>query len=377
MTSTIGIPIKLLNEAQNHVVTLEITSGQVYRGKLIEAEDNMNVQLKDITVTARDGRVSHLDQVYIRGSHVRFFIVPDMLRNAPMFRSRGVRGRGVGMARGRATVNRARGQRGSELPLATPYYIATVPIWHDSISPSHDILQEWSTEWLSSEAAEVVQNIGAWVVVVRKPPGQQANNEEGVVSLDKIRQTLTTIHKVHTRHRDTSNKYNALDSEPILLVLGMSQPLRPLLEISNDEWEDLCQDCGGWEWIDGEATGKNGFGENVGLERLKEALEANEWDSGIEDTDDKDDLENELGLGDIRFRDEQLELETDSTGMHEAILTHDQDGGQGDSEGDMQVQKLESMMLKMQALKEKGAALPDEERRKLAAKAVREIMKSM
>jgi small nuclear ribonucleoprotein D3 len=72
----------------------------------------MNVQLKDITVTARDGRVSHLEQVYIRGSHVRYFIVPDMLRNAPMFRSRGTRGRGVGLARGRATVNRARGVRG-------------------------------------------------------------------------------------------------------------------------------------------------------------------------------------------------------------------------------------------------------------------------
>lgn len=41
----------------------------------------MNVQLKDITVTARDGRVSHLEQVYIRGSHVRYFIVPDMLRS--------------------------------------------------------------------------------------------------------------------------------------------------------------------------------------------------------------------------------------------------------------------------------------------------------
>lgn len=64
-------------------MTLEITSGQTYRGKLIEAEDNMNVQLKDITVTARDGRVSHLEQVYIRGSHVRFFIVPDMLRFVP------------------------------------------------------------------------------------------------------------------------------------------------------------------------------------------------------------------------------------------------------------------------------------------------------
>ncbi|KAF1921324.1 Sm-like ribonucleoprotein [Ophiobolus disseminans] len=108
MTSTIGIPIKLLNEAAGHIITIEITSGEVYRGKLLEAEDNMNVQLKDITVTARDGRVSHLEQVYIRGSHVRYFIVPDMLRNAPMFRSRGTRGRGVGLARGRATVNRAR-----------------------------------------------------------------------------------------------------------------------------------------------------------------------------------------------------------------------------------------------------------------------------
>ncbi|KAK4076028.1 hypothetical protein Trihar35433_2588 [Trichoderma harzianum] len=121
MTSTIGIPIKLLNEAQGHIITLEITSGQTYRGKLLEgttplsmaqSEDNMNVQLKDITVTARDGRVSHLDQVYIRGSHVRFFIVPDMLRNAPMFRSRNVRGRGVGLARGRATVSRARASGG-------------------------------------------------------------------------------------------------------------------------------------------------------------------------------------------------------------------------------------------------------------------------
>lgn len=40
----------------------------------------MNVQLRDVTVTARDGRVSHLEQVYVRGSHVRMFIVPDMLK---------------------------------------------------------------------------------------------------------------------------------------------------------------------------------------------------------------------------------------------------------------------------------------------------------
>lgn len=81
----------------------------------IIAEDNMNIQLRDITVTARDGRVSQLDQVYIRGSHVRFFIVPDMLKNAPMFKGAGpggLKGRGIGLGRGRATV--ARAQQGKE-----------------------------------------------------------------------------------------------------------------------------------------------------------------------------------------------------------------------------------------------------------------------
>lgn len=34
-----------------------------------------------------------------------------LTRNAPMFRSRTSKGRGVGLARGRATVNRARGQQ--------------------------------------------------------------------------------------------------------------------------------------------------------------------------------------------------------------------------------------------------------------------------
>lgn len=34
------------------------------------AEDSLNISLREITVTARDGRVSQLEQVYIRGSMV-------------------------------------------------------------------------------------------------------------------------------------------------------------------------------------------------------------------------------------------------------------------------------------------------------------------
>lgn len=72
----------------------------------------MNVQLYKVTQTNRDGKTQQLEQVYLRGSHVRFFIVPDMLRHAPMFKKAGMKGKGVGMARGRATVARAQAARG-------------------------------------------------------------------------------------------------------------------------------------------------------------------------------------------------------------------------------------------------------------------------
>ncbi len=43
----------------------------------------MNVQLKDVTETSRDGSVKHLDGILIRGSQIRFISVPDILKNAP------------------------------------------------------------------------------------------------------------------------------------------------------------------------------------------------------------------------------------------------------------------------------------------------------
>ncbi|KAJ1668723.1 small nuclear ribonucleoprotein Sm D3 [Coemansia sp. RSA 2052] len=112
---SIGVPVKLLHESQGHVISLELKTGQLYRGQLVETEDNMNVQMKDIAVTERDGRTSHLKHVYIRGSNVRFFIVPDMLKNAPMFKRMDPRFsklRGIGMGRGKTTAGRARGGRG-------------------------------------------------------------------------------------------------------------------------------------------------------------------------------------------------------------------------------------------------------------------------
>lgn len=67
--------------------------------------------MKDITVTARDGKQNKLETIYIRGSMIRFIVVPDMLQQAPMFKRVGpnaMKGRGIGSARGRATIMRGK-----------------------------------------------------------------------------------------------------------------------------------------------------------------------------------------------------------------------------------------------------------------------------
>lgn len=77
----------------------------------------MNCQMSDITVTLRDGRTQTLENVFVRGSQVRFVILPDMLKNAPMFKNigraqKGAQGMGLGgtsaPVRGRGGAFRAR-----------------------------------------------------------------------------------------------------------------------------------------------------------------------------------------------------------------------------------------------------------------------------
>lgn len=40
----------------------------------------MNCQMTQITVTYRDGRTGNLENVYIRGSKIRFMILPGKLK---------------------------------------------------------------------------------------------------------------------------------------------------------------------------------------------------------------------------------------------------------------------------------------------------------
>ncbi len=117
MVYSVGIPIKLLHEAQGLIVTAELKTGQLYRGRLVEVEDCMNVQLRDVTVTARDGRTSTMEQCFLRGGHIRFIVLPDNLRHAPMFKaftSKDKRGKGMGIGRAEALAGTSKLPRTSK-----------------------------------------------------------------------------------------------------------------------------------------------------------------------------------------------------------------------------------------------------------------------
>merc|ERR1711939_1183982 len=83
---SVGVPIKILHEAVGHIVTLELKSGEMYRGVMTSAEDNWNCHLDDVIATARNGHQTQLDHIFIRGSCIRFITIPDMLKHAPMFK---------------------------------------------------------------------------------------------------------------------------------------------------------------------------------------------------------------------------------------------------------------------------------------------------
>lgn len=156
----------------------------------------------------------------------------------------------------------------------------------------------------------------------------------------------------------------------VVLAVGMKQDVVPNLEISDMEWEDVCGRFGprgGFEWVDFEGVGRNEFNEPKGVARIKEALEATDWDGMGDDNLDLDGLD-EFD-GDDGFDAEAIELEMEMFGMKQAIYGAGDGGGEskdGDnaqntggnkktgSDEEDGVEQLESMMLRLQAVKGKS-----------------------
>lgn len=129
--------------------------------------------------------------------------------------------------------------------------------------------------------------------------------------------------------------------------------------------------------------------EKTGIARVLEALEANDWAQAEAPEDDGDDdkfgefASSEGGRGGAE-KDDDGDLDpaslnfgfdrADFAGLRRAIWSAGQEDDDDDGDG---VEKVELAMHKLQAVRDMSAGLPEEQRRRMAARAVGEVMKEL
>ncbi|RMB89824.1 hypothetical protein DUI87_33839 [Hirundo rustica rustica] len=114
------LPLSLLKTAQNHPMLVELKNGETYNGHLVSCDNWMNINLREVICTSRDGdKFWRMPECYIRGSTIKYLRIPDeiidMVKEEVVSKGRGrggmqqqkqQKGRGVGGA-GRGNVDAA------------------------------------------------------------------------------------------------------------------------------------------------------------------------------------------------------------------------------------------------------------------------------
>jgi small nuclear ribonucleoprotein (snRNP)-like protein len=110
---SIGIPVVLLHECEALVITVELTNGEVCRGRLTRAEDCFNLHMNDCVMKTPDAAADRsIAKLFIRGDRVKMIICPSILENIPIFTRLNTfltsKGRKVpkGIGRGKSVIER-------------------------------------------------------------------------------------------------------------------------------------------------------------------------------------------------------------------------------------------------------------------------------
>ncbi|PON26823.1 hypothetical protein TGAM01_v204324 [Trichoderma gamsii] len=276
-----------------------------------------------------------------------------------------------------------------DLELKTPYYTASIPIWLDVIaSPS-----EWASSFLSEEAHEVLAVLGGLILVFVIP-------NEKPAALTRDDQPPSLIRHVSSVVQDGLGGWNW---DGVRLAIGIG-------EGDADEWDELCAEAG-MEFVQLKSgqMEKNEFGEKTGIPRVREALESNDWEHIFvgDPLSDSDEAHSEKSDGADDFNPESLEFGVDRSdfeGLRMAIweTSHRETGDSEDADtanapktsdvaggsaadakdedgelGDEDIAKVEKMMRKLQAAKEMGEGMSEAQRKRLAARAVEEVMREL
>ncbi|OKL55892.1 hypothetical protein UA08_08948 [Talaromyces atroroseus] len=386
------------------------------------------------------------------------------------------------------------------LQISNKYYTADIPIWVDEIplassfslsSPKKEKEEEeatqWKTSFLSREAREVRDAIGAILICVRNPKSlisgavpreaydehhlsefssssDRAEEVSRIISennkdpvdrgdVEVIKDLVSIVGELKTTIEEERNGLEGREEEeeeeeeeeigqlqgtaevPGLLVVmdehssssssSSSPPRKRTVEDDDDDdgvdalepftppwWEERLYDMGiyGFEVIswtppsgadkagtETQTESRNIYGELEGLPRIKEVLSTHEWgNTSLTDynNNDDDDIMAFLAGTDRRataeesdgFRLEVNQLEREMMGLRFAINEASRDADadddnnsddREDAEEELQVDNLETLMMRMKAIKDISSDLPETKRKAFAAKAVRDIMREL
>ncbi|KAG2415035.1 hypothetical protein HFD88_006225 [Aspergillus terreus] len=304
-----------------------------------------------------------------------------------------------------------------EIPLDTDHRSSppapastTTPAEEKAVTPT-----QWQTEFSSPEAQVVRDAIGALIICVRNldapapPPPSEAEGENPAPEVDTradVRALIDFLRAVGAVRALIEDERGGVDEVPAVVVLvGRTETAAAATTTTEDDspgldgeapfsvpwWEDQLFEMGmvgvevvAWDPRAGEAETRNRFGEYQGMRRVREVLETHQWaaaesdaksDDG--DADDTDELERELlGLDDEAGFDWEVgELEREMVGLRfamergEEIEGDDQGEGDGDGDNERRVESVEGLLLRMQAIRDMSDELPEQERKRFAARA--------
>ncbi|KRX54353.1 putative U6 snRNA-associated Sm-like protein LSm4 [Trichinella sp. T9] len=71
-------PLTLLRTAQNHPMLIELKNGETYNGHLEACDCWMNVHLRDVICTSKEGdRFWRIPEAFIRGCSIKYLRIPE------------------------------------------------------------------------------------------------------------------------------------------------------------------------------------------------------------------------------------------------------------------------------------------------------------
>ena len=72
------LPLSLLRASSTLPMLVELKSGETYNGRLVNCDAWMNLNLRDVICTSKDGdRFFKIPECYIRGSSIKYLRLPE------------------------------------------------------------------------------------------------------------------------------------------------------------------------------------------------------------------------------------------------------------------------------------------------------------